>query len=63
MSLLDVKQVKERLNVSAPTIYRLADAGLLPAVEIVKRERKRILRWRPETIEKFITSREQRGSK
>ena len=61
--LLTIKQVKERLSVSGPTIYRLADEGLLPAVEIAKRQRKRLLRWREETLEKFIASREQRGSK
>ena len=58
--LFTAKQVKEILGISEPTIYRLNDAGILPAVEIVRRKRKRILRWRPETIENFIASRERK---
>ena len=62
MRLLTTKEVAERLNVSAVTVLRLADAGSLPAIEVAKRERKRILRFRPETVEKFIANREQRAS-
>ena len=52
-----------RLGVSALTVIRLADAGALAAVEVAKRERRRILRFRPETVEKFISTREKRVSK
>lgn len=62
MNLLSAKDVAQRLGVSPVTVLRLVDAGTLPAVEVAKRERKRILRFRPETIEKFITSREQKGA-
>jgi excisionase family DNA binding protein len=62
VNLLTAKDVADRLGVSALTVIRLADAGTLPAVEVAKRERRRILRFRPETVEKFITSREKRGS-
>ena len=63
MNLLTAKDVAEKLGVSALTVIRLADSGALAAVEVAKRERRRILRFRPETIEKFITSREKRGSR
>jgi excisionase family DNA binding protein len=62
MTLLSAKDVAQRLGVSPVTVLRLADAGSLPAVEVAKRERKRILRFRPETVEKFINSREQKAA-
>lgn len=62
MNLLTAKDVAARLGVSALTVIRLANAGTLPAVEVARRKRRRILRWRPETVEKFISSREKRGS-
>lgn len=60
MNLLSAKDVAARLGISPVTVLRLADAGALPAVEVAKREHKRILRWKSETVEKFIASREQR---
>ena len=63
MNLFTAKDVAERLGVSALTVIRLADSGTLSAVEVAKRERRRILRFRPETVEKFITSREKRGGR
>lgn len=63
MNLLTAKDVAARLGISALTVIRLADAGSLPAVEVAKRERRRILRFRPETVEKFITSREKRAGR
>lgn len=60
-SLLTAEQTIALLGISKPTLYRLHDAGILPAVEIARRQRKRLLRWRPETVEKFIMAREQQG--
>jgi excisionase family DNA binding protein len=62
-TLLTAKDVAERLGVSPVTVIRLADTGALSAVEVAKRERRRILRFRPETVEKFIANREQRTVK
>ena len=59
-ALLTAIKVKDLVGISAPTLYRLHDAGILPAVEVARRERKRILRWRPETVERFIKEREGR---
>jgi excisionase family DNA binding protein len=61
--LLTAKEVKQQLSLSGPTLYRLADAGILPAVEIRRGKRKRLLRWRPEVVERFISSRERSGEK
>ena len=58
-ALLTAAKVADLLGISKPTVYRLADQGILPAVEVAKRKRQRILRWRPETVEKFVASREQ----
>lgn len=58
MNLLTPKDVAERLGVSSLTVIRLADAGALPAVEVTKQKYRRTLRFRPETVEEFITSRE-----
>jgi len=63
VNLLTAKEVAHRLGVSALTVIRLADAGALPAVEVAKRKRRRILRFRLETVEKFIASREMRTAK
>jgi excisionase family DNA binding protein len=61
MKLLTAKEVAVRLNVSALTVIRLADAGALPAVEVAKRDTRRLLRFRETEVDKFIASREQRG--
>jgi predicted DNA-binding transcriptional regulator AlpA len=58
-NLLRAKQVKELLDLSTPTLYRLHNLGLLRAIEVSHGARKRILRWRPETIEKFLSDREK----
>jgi excisionase family DNA binding protein len=63
VNLLTAKDVAERLGVSALTVIRLADCGALAAVEVAKGKRRRILRFRPETVEKFITIREKRAAK
>ena len=57
-ALLSVEQTRKILGVSGSTLYRLVDQGLLRAVIIAHRSRKRILRFRPESIEKFIRDRE-----
>ena len=61
--LLKARNVKELAALSVSTIYRLHDEGIIRAVEIAARKRKRILRWRLETMEAFIASREQKGPK
>jgi hypothetical protein len=62
VKLRTVKDVAQELDVAPITVIRLADSGALPAVEVARRTRRRILRFRPETVEKFITSREKRGN-
>lgn len=60
MNLLSAKDVASRLGVSALAVIRLADCGALAAVEVHSGKRRRILRFRLETVEKFITSREKK---
>lgn len=62
-TLWSAKETGRRIGVSGVTVIRLHDQGLLKGVVIAQRERKRILRFRPETVEKFIASREQQASK
>ena len=59
-TLFTAQQVSKLLNISNPTVYRLAEQGILPAVVIARRGRKRILRFRPETLEKFVVGCEQK---
>ena len=58
-SLLTAPQTRGVLNISNPTLDRLNDQGTLPAIASAKRQRKRMLRWRRETMEWWITSRKQ----
>jgi hypothetical protein len=39
-------------------VYRLATEGILPSVVVARRMRKNIVRFRQETIEKFVRDRE-----
>lgn len=63
MNLRTPKEAAEKLNVAPVTVLRLFDAGTLPGVIVRQGVRKRVIRFREETLEKFITSREQRPSK
>ena len=58
--LHSVKKTAEQLDVAPVTVIRLVDQGLLSAVIIAQRKRKRLLRFRPEAIERFIANRERR---
>ena len=62
-SLRTAKEAGRRLGVSEVTVFRLFDSGALAGVVIRQGDRKRTIRFREESIEKFITSREQRGGK
>jgi len=63
MSLLTPKAVGEQLGLSALSVIRLADSGVLPVVEVRRGERRRVLRFRPESVERFIVSREKRSTR
>jgi excisionase family DNA binding protein len=60
VNLLTTKEVAVRLGISTLTVIRLANSGMLPAVDVTQRMRRRLLRFRPETVETFITSCEKR---
>ena len=59
--LLKAAQVADRLGTGLSTIYKLVDDGLLPAVVIRQGLRKTCLRFRPESVDYFIRSRERAG--
>ncbi len=61
--LRTAKQVGARLGVSDITILRLFDSGALEGVIIHAGKRKRLIRFREEALERFITSREKRASR
>ncbi len=63
MNLPTPKEAAEKLNIAPVTVLRLFDAGALPGIVIRQGARKRVVRFREETLEKFITSREQRASR
>jgi len=63
VSLYTPSEAAEKLNVKPVTVLRLFDAGALPGVILRQGARKRIIRFRPEAVEKFITSCEQRAGK
>ena len=62
MPLLTAKEVAQRLNLSSLTVIRLADSGALPAIEITRGHHRRCLRFRPEAIEQFISSKERQAA-
>jgi excisionase family DNA binding protein len=57
-ALLSTKRVAQRLGAGLSTVYALTRSGELPAVIVTRGKRKRMIRFKPETVEKFITSRE-----
>jgi len=56
--MLSAQDVKRILNCGIATVYALSDAGELPPVVLREGKRKRMLRWRPETVAAFIEKRE-----
>jgi hypothetical protein len=63
MNLVSVKAAAAALDVAPITVLRLFDAGVLPGIVVAQRARKRIIKFRPETLQRFITSRERQGNK
>ena len=63
MTILTPTEAAEKLKVKPITIIRLFDAGILPGVVLRQGARKRVIRFREESIDKLLTSREQRGKR
>jgi hypothetical protein len=62
-SLVSVKTAGDILDLAPVTVLRLFDQGVLPGIIIAQRARKRIIKFRPEVLERFIANRERRGHK
>ncbi|MGH7965486.1 MAG: helix-turn-helix domain-containing protein [Candidatus Binatia bacterium] len=60
MDLCTPSEVAEKLKIKPVTVLRMFDAGALPGIIVRQGARKRVIRFRPEAVERFITSREQR---
>jgi excisionase family DNA binding protein len=63
VSLYTASEVAAKLKVKTVTVIRLFDSGALPGVVVRQGARKRVLRFREEALEEFLTSREKRGSR
>jgi len=62
VTLYTPTETAEKLKVKPVTVLRLFDSGALPGVVLKQGARKRIIRFREEAVEKFISSREQKAS-
>jgi hypothetical protein len=60
VNILTIKQTAEKLNISDVTVIRLFDAGILDGFVVHAGKRKRLIRFREASIERFIASREQK---
>jgi excisionase family DNA binding protein len=58
VTLFTPSEAAEKLKVKTSTVIRMFDAGALPGIILRQGERKRVIRFRDEALEKFITSRE-----
>ncbi len=63
MKLLSTRAVAEELALSPLTIIRLADSGALPSIVLARRKNRRLIRFDPEAIQKFIAARTTGGAK
>jgi excisionase family DNA binding protein len=61
MKLLRPKDVADILQVSQATICRMASAGELPCVVLRAGRRKKVVRFREEEIERWLTQRTHGG--
>jgi len=61
--LLTAKAVGEVLGIAPVTVLRLYDSGALQGIVLRQGTRKRIIRFREETLQKFLASREQRAGR
>ena len=62
-ALLTPTEAGEKLKLKPITVIRFFDAGILPGIILSRGARKRVIRFREESIDKLLTSREQRGKR
>jgi len=61
VTLYTPSEAADKLKVKSITVLRMFDDGVLPGIILRQGQRKRIIRFREEAVEKFITSREQKS--
>ncbi len=62
MKLLRLEDVADRLSTSRSTARRLLISGVIPVITLRSGQRKRMLRVRPEALERWILSNERRSA-
>lgn len=55
--LLKIREVAELLAISQPMVRKLADSGELPCVDLSAAKSRRVLRFAPEDVDKFLEER------
>jgi excisionase family DNA binding protein len=61
MKLLTQKDVADMLSVSQPTVSRMCKHGDLPFIVLKAGRRKKVIRFRVEDVEKWITKKTSTG--
>jgi excisionase family DNA binding protein len=62
MKLLTQKDVADMLSVSQPTISRMCKHGDLPFIVLKAGRRKKVIRFRVEDVERWITKKTSTGA-
>jgi excisionase family DNA binding protein len=62
MKLLSVEEVAEALGVSRQTVSRMIAEGSLPAICLRSGRRKKVLRIRPEALDRWLAAKERETS-
>lgn len=63
MNLYTPSEIADQLKLKPCTILRLFDDGALSGIVVRQGARKRVVRFREEDLEKFLTTRAKRASK
>jgi excisionase family DNA binding protein len=63
VKLLSVEEVAEALGVSRQTVSRMITEGSLPAICLRSGRRKKVLRIRPEALERWLAAKERETSR
>lgn len=63
MTLFTPSEAAEKLKVKTVTVVRMFDDGVLPGIILRRGARKRVIRFREESIEKFLNSREKQSGR
>jgi len=63
VTVLTPTEAAEKLKLKPITVIRFFDAGILPGIVLRQGLRKRVIRFREDAIDKFLTTREKQGNR